>query len=357
MKITFLINDISHIGGVERVIVTLANYFASKLKYDVEIISLFEKQGINSNLVLDKQIKTKFLNYKKREENKYLGMYKEYKVIKSMIKSLDTDYLITLYTMHNIYGALAKKNLKGKIIGCQHGQFYMDSSKYNFLKKKFFNRLDQVVLLTERDNQIYKQFCSKTRVIENPIPFKSEYIYNEEAKRILVLGRLDQGKSVDYTIKAFAKIANDFPNWILEIVGEGPEKENLLNLIKNLKIEKSVDMQSFTSNVKEKYKNAAFTVLSSQTEALPMVLIESKAYGIPSVSFDTRTGPREIINDKEDGFLVQKNDIDDLSEKMKILIEDSELRKSMSVKAFENSSRFSIESIASKWIDLFENLK
>lgn len=87
-----------------------------------------------------------------------------------------------------------------------------------------------------------------------------------------------------------------------------------------------------------------------------MVLVEAMACGVPPVSFACPCGPRDIINDKEDGLLVENGNIDELAEKICYLIENEDKRKQMGTQARINAERYKIEHIAKQWKILFEDL-
>lgn len=349
MDIGILINDISIFGGVERVISTIANELSNKDKYKIKIISLYEPRNKERLFELNSNIEVIYLNYKDKRSGNIAICYDTYKFIKKSLKNIKLDLIIGLNTYNNIYLALIKKRLKLRVIAWHHEDYFNDTNKWNLLKKIMYKRIDRVILLTERDKKEYEKFCANCIVIPNPSPFDSEYLFNINSKKILSLGRLSVEKSFEYMIKAFKLIKYEFKDWSLEIVGDGPEKNKLLGLIKELELEDQVYISNFTNNVKKKYSEAAFTVLTSQKEGLPMMLIESKSFGIPSISFDVRTGPREIINHEIDGYLVEANNIQKLSEYMKKIMLDNDKRKQMSVKAYCESEKYSLEKIANIW--------
>lgn len=355
MRVAFLVNDITNIGGVERVVVSLANYFVNRYSYDVTIISIYKPKRDKIGFDIDHNVKIQNLNYDEIWSNAIADLKYNYKIYKEFISKIEVDILFSLYTISNICLSILKNKISFKIIACQHGQYYFDGKKINLIKRILYRNLDNVVLLTKRDEEIYSKFCKKTFVIPNPAPFNSEYCYNYNSKKIIWIGRLSKEKSIEYLIKAFSIIKNT-NEWIVEIIGEGPEKEKLIQLVKANNMSEKIIFTPFTKEVKKKYGEAAFTVLTSQSEALPMMLIESKVLGIPSISFDIKTGPKEVIYDGEDGYLIEKNNISELAFYIQKLIENDDLRLDMSKRAFLNAKRFRIENIAEKWIKLIETL-
>lgn len=356
MKIKFLLNDITEVGGVTRVVTSLANGMVKYLNYDVEIISFRKKVNEKICFELDKRVNIKYINYIDCNTSSFIYTYREFMAVKNVLLNEECDVLFTLYTHHNVVAAFIKNKLRYKVIACRHGQFFNDTTKWIVMKKIFYKNLDKLIVLTKRERNNYEKYCKNISVISNPAPFEVDYKYNEDSKKILNIGRLDKGKTVNYTIEAFSKIHHKYPKWVLEIVGEGEEKENLKKLVRELNLEKKVIFTDFTLNVVDKYREAAFVVLTSQTEAMPMVLIESKTCGVPSISFDIESGPREIIEDMKDGILVQKNNLDKLVEAMELLICNNKLRIKMSKKCYENSYKYNIENIVSLWKKEIEDI-
>ena len=347
MKLAFLVNDINSNGGVERVVITLANKLSKEYKYKVKIISL--RQSDNKCIYnINKNVEITFLNYKEKGKNSFQLCFNEFNFIRKKIKNEDIDVLISTTTFHNVYLAILKPFLKYKVIATHHEEYSSDTEKWNRLKKIFYKNLDEVVLLTQSDFNIYKKYNKNCYVIPNAIPFKSKYMYDVNSKKIITVSRLSIEKSIDYSIRAFSKLANKYPEWSMEIVGDGTDKERLLSLINELSLNDRIKITGFCSNVIEKYKTAAFTVLTSQKEGFGCVLIESNAVGVPVISFDN-IGPKEIIKNGFNGFLVEKNNEEQLKEIMDKMIYDNDMRLRLSQNSYRNSNIYSISSICNKW--------
>lgn len=101
---------------------------------------------------------------------------------------------------------------------------------------------------------------------------------------------------------------------------------------------------------------SSILAVSSYHEGLPMVILEAESFGVPVVSFACPCGPRDIIRDGEDGFLVPNGDVQQLAGRLMELMKDEMKRKEMGRRAFLNSKRFSEEAIMDKWMDLFNQL-
>ena len=124
-----------------------------------------------------------------------------------------------------------------------------------------------------------------------------------------------------------------------------------------LGLEKSFLLKGATKDIQDKYLESSIYVMSSRYEGMPMVLLEAMACGLPIVSFNCPCGPKDIIKDKEDGFLIPFRDIELMAEKIEELIIDEEKRKLFGKNAKRNVQRFSQDKIMNQWQELFENLR
>lgn len=144
-------------------------------------------------------------------------------------------------------------------------------------------------------------------------------------RKLVTLGRLHDQKNQEMMIQAFAEIADAVdPAVCLEIYGDGAQKEKLQNLICELHMEERIHLLPFHKNPIEVYQKADAFILSSNFEGMPNALLEAMAVGLPCVSTDCRTGPKDIIRDGENGFLVPMNAPSQMAEKMKFLIDHPE---------------------------------
>jgi len=142
----------------------------------------------------------------------------------------------------------------------------------------------------------------------------------------------------------------------LTIIGEGGERKNLKKLIKNLSLADFISMPGRTETIAKWYQKSPIFVLSSRMEGFPNVLCEAMAYGCACVSFDCIAGPKEIITDKIDGYLVKNGDIHALSARMNFLINNAEERRRIGKEAMKISDRLNIDSIMGQWDKIIEKI-
>ena len=156
-------------------------------------------------------------------------------------------------------------------------------------------------------------------------------------------------------IKAWKIVSEQHPDWTLRIYGDG-FREELQKLIDGLGISRSCILEHTVSNIVDKYCESSIFALSSRYEGFGMVLVEAMVCGVPPVSFACPCGPRDIIDDGNDGLLVPKENINKLAEKIGYLISHENIRKEMGQRARIHVERFKIDHIASQWKEHFNSL-
>ena len=169
---------------------------------------------------------------------------------------------------------------------------------------------------------------------------------------VLCVGRLEKQKAFHNAIIAFAEISLDFPNLRLKIIGKGSLENNLKSLATECGISDKVDFEGFHIDLIPYYKFARVTILTSLYEGFPNVLVESIALNTPVVAYDCKSGPREIIHDKINGFLVENNNILDL----KIKLKNALMSEFSYIKMQETIKKNKISEIVKNYSDLLLQL-
>lgn len=175
-----------------------------------------------------------------------------------------------------------------------------------------------------------------------------------KTNKICFVGRLAPQKNLERMIKNAYKLKQINNDFILDIYGEGNDKEKLLDLINNLKLENNVFLKGFNQD-KNIYKNYSCLWLTSVIEGFPLVIVEAKANGIPTISNIWGDGVYECIDDGNDGYI--SDDDDELVNKTNSLINNKDLLSKMSKNAFKNYKPFSKEIAKKRWLEILENYK
>lgn len=220
---------------------------------------------------------------------------------------------------------------------------------------KELKMLSKFVVLTHEDAAFWTEL-DNVMVIPNPSSFFPEEQSDCTAKQVIAVGRYVFQKGFDRLIDAWQLVADKYPDWKLKIYGDGAMRAQLEQKIVDLQLQDSCFLEATVPDIAQKMKESSIFVLSSRFEGLPMVLIEAMACGLPVVAFACHCGPRDVISDGADGWLVDDGDIVGLSEKMGALIADKEIRQKMGRMARSKAENYKIECIGAQWIELFEQL-
>jgi glycosyltransferase involved in cell wall biosynthesis len=160
-------------------------------------------------------------------------------------------------------------------------------------------------------------------------------------------------KGFDILIKAFALFARQNKEWRLNIVGDGPEKENLQKLINDNKLSDRVTIYSFTKDIQKFYSSASVFVLSSRWEGFPLVIMEALAHGLPIIASDIPVC-REFLRNIDFCTFFKSEDILDLKKSMIVLSEKTNINECSEKAYFFSKSNNNIHTIEQDWENIFE---
>lgn len=364
MRYLIFHNNFSRPAGTERVLYNIIEHLINT-NHQVTLVLSSKKNKLVFGID-QLPIEIIFLNCDVNGTSKFELLKSYFKVFngfKKYIQSLNLKNNYTIISSNHLLSFAAYNAIqltdkeKFKIIGCEHFSIHVAGQFSRYLRKFFYNKLDAIVSLTVDDTKKIQQLFNPKYVvtIPNAIPFKNEVYVGENFKEILAIGRYTYQKGFDTLLKAFSQINNEFSDWKLTIVGDDyGDKEMMLKLIKELNLF-NVELKPSTEDIHKFYKSAAFYVMTSRFEGLPMVLLESLGFGLPIVSFDCPTGPKEVV-DSSNGILVKDQDINEFALSMKKLIIDTELRTKLAIGAHIKANQFSKTNINSMWDNLFEKI-
>ena len=382
-KITFFINSLEG-GGAERVVSNLVKEFSNDKEFEVYFILLFNVIEYE----LPKNIKLiKIFEKRKRGLTNFILLPLYALKLSKILRENNITMVISYMEGANFINILSNIFFKHKIILSER---VSPISAFNiknirgflniFLLKKLYPYADKTIAVTKAIKDelitlgINKQ---KIDVIYNPIDidkiniksnekdFLSEVV-NIKAKHIFInIGRLDRSKQQIDLLTAFKNIELD--DSVLLLLGKGPYEEEFKKFIKKNSLENKVLLLGFVDNPYKYLSIADSFVLSSQAEGFPNVLIEAMACGLPIVSYDCETGPREILDPNGDyknrsagiektkyGYLVKQGSVKNLESAMKLVYENkNEFSKN---KIIEYSKNYSLENIFQKYKKLFRSL-
>lgn len=373
MRIVYSILGTFNSGGMERVLANKANYFAA-LGYDVSIVTTDQK-GRSSYFQLDNRIKQYDLdiNYHDNESKNllvklltYPQKQKLHKIkLEELLRKLKADIVISMFDNDSSFVYKLNDGSK-KILEIHFSRFKRIQygrkgilgiiDKYRSINDlKLARKYDRFVVLTEED----KSYWGNLSNIE-VIPNANSFIPSDRAslmnKRVIAVGRYDYQKGFDGLIKIWKTIYDHNPDWRLDIFGNGPLKDELQDMIKDLNLLDIVQLHPPVKNIEKEYLESSILVMTSRYEGLPMALLEAQACGLPMVAYACKCGPKDIIKDGINGYLIPEGECQLMSDKLLTLMNNIELRKKMGTMSEQLSHNFSEEHVMKLWTNLFERL-
>lgn len=373
MKILYSIAGTYNSGGMERVLANKANWLVAH-GHEVIIVTT-DQRGESPYFPLDARIKCYDLaiNYEENNGKSFLNKlihypFKQWKHkvrLTALLKELRPDIVISMFCNDASFIPSIKDGSK-KILEIHFSRFkrlqygrkglwrLADWWRYK-TDAKVVSRFDKFVVLTHEDKEYWgnsRNMC----VIPNARTFEVNQPATLEAKKVVAVGRLNHQKGFDRLIDAWSIVDNVVSGWKLQIVGDGELREQLQNNIRELGLSNQINIGRAEKDMMSVYKDASILAMSSRYEGLPMVLLEAQAAGLPIVSFDCKCGPKDVIENGVDGFLVEDGDIEQLAQKLVVLMQDANLRKQMGSAAYAHSERYSEERIMKQWTDLFDEV-
>ena len=355
MKILIYINILSD-GGAERVAANLANYLSAF--HEVHLINSFKT---DDEYTLSPNVIHSYLDnnqYKSRLSKNI----KRIKLLRKYLVENKIDVLLSFMAEPNFRSCLAVKGLKTRLIvsvrNDPEAEYRGRLGKYT--AKHLMKKADGCVFQTEDAKKWFPvNLQQKSKIILNSVnpSFFEGSFYEGERQNIVSCGRLNRQKNYSLLIHAFNKIKDNTKENLI-IYGDGPLKDQLQQEIKELGLENRILLAGRINDVPNTIRKAKLFVMSSDFEGMPNSLMEALTLGIPCISTDCPCGgPRTIIKDNENGFLVPVNDENALAEKMLFVLNNQARANEVGKNAYDQArTMFDAEAINNEWREYIESV-
>lgn len=375
MKIAYCTDNVCHAGGIQRITVAKANALADIEGNEVWIVVTDNKRPKPVLPISGKvHLVDLDVNYFEDDWKSRLHMLKgifvkrrEHKrKLQQFLNTISPDIVISTGTSEKNFVPRMKVASSPSFIReihsvsnyrllVAHGWFEKlsawagDIIDYHYYIREY----DKIVVLTDEDKQLHWKKNDKVEVIPNPLTIEHNKRSTLKSETVITAGRLTAEKNFASLINAWKIVIKTHPDWKLEIWGEGNLKKELQQQIKNLQLRDSISMMGYTDDIITQFADASMFVCSSKFEGFGLVIVEAMSCGIPAVSYSCPCGPKDIITDGKDGFLVPVNDEQMMASRICRLIEHEDMRKIMGAAALEKSKLYSSEIIIKQWMRLF----
>lgn len=372
-KITILCLHLG-VGGIEKYISSLSKMLEQN--YKIEIISTYKTLDKPAFDFSDK-VKIKYLindrPYKEELKDsikklklisivKYLFKNAKLLMLKyseniKVIKSINSDYIITTRDFHN---KLVGKYAKDKIIkiATEHNH-HNNNSRYIKKVVTSLKNIDYFVVVSEDLKEFYKNKIGDTKCLYIPNVIDNIYDkpkYNTNYNLVSV-GRFSKEKSFEDLIEVIGIVKKDIPNIHLNLVGDGKLKNDITNKIESLDLKGNIKLCGYLSQseIKKVMLDSSLYVMTSLTESFGLVLIEANSYGIPCIAFDSASGAKQIIENKE--LLISNRDKEKMAKLIVKLLKDKDKLQAYGKEAYNNCQKYLLANVKKKWLDLLSNNK
>lgn len=351
MKLLFVIQGL-HSGGAERVMSVLCNTFADQ---GISVILALTEQNDNYAYEINSAVRivdvtstggTALLSYRSNNIRKLRMLYQTEK----------PDAVISFITRTNICAILAGLGLNIPIIISERNNPVVDprSRKTRILRDMLYPLAAGCVFQTEfAMNCFPEKVKRKSKVVFNPVSadIRAIDLNQPREKKIVSICRLNKQKNIPLLIRSFANICNKYPDYRLEIYGEGEEEKNLEEMINHLGISENCRLMGHTSHPMEILAKSQIFALSSDYEGMPNALIEAMCAGCACISTDSPAyGARDLIHNQENGLLVSVGDEQKFTEALEFLLLDNEKREQFGIKARDVIKKVDTDVITEKWL-------
>lgn len=356
MKRVLLLNSDLSTGGAERAMSIIANELSAK-GYNVSMALLRDNPKVysiseNINLI-------QFDNTAKGKARKLINRIRN---IRTCIKKIKPDDVITFTYHNNIVLSIATIGLKTKTIISErlHPLYNSRCEKFKFWElyiiKKLYRRCDYLVFQTNVAMSCFPSFKTKPNclVIPNAISKQSlKWEFDHSDCTIIAAGRFTLQKNFALLIKSFTKFHKTHSSYKLYIYGDGPLKNELNNQISVNNMTNNIYLPGYNSNLHDKMRRARMYVSSSNFEGISNCMLEALSIGLPTICTNCPVGGAELmINNMENGILVDTEDENQLVDAMCMIADNEELCNILSKNAIKSCEDYSPEKIVELWEEI-----
>ena len=376
MKLIYCIASVHHPGGMERVLLNKLRWFVRQGGYDLTVVTT-DQSGLPPFYAFPPEVKMIDLDINYAVDNqrsplaKIVSYFRKRRLHRKRLSRLllkeRADLVVSLYPSESSFIPRIQDGSK-KVLELHYNKFFrLQYNRRGLLRladrfrtwqdERIVRRFDQFVVLTHEDAAYWGALPNLTVIPNAAIQTDTPQADTRNSRRVIAVGRLDYQKGFDRLIEAWNLLPVALrETWNLAIFGQGEWQEKLTQQIRHFHLEESVRIYPPTTEIAQAYASSAFLAMSSHYEGFPMVMIEAMSCGLPVVTFDYPCGPKDIIRDGENGFLVKEGDIEGLSQALGRMMTDEDLRICLGKTARLVLDTYRENTIMQQWTQCFQKL-
>lgn len=374
MNIIYLTSSLAVRGGIERTLIDKANFLAEK-GHQMFFIT-YEQGNHPVSYPLNPSIRHIDIDCKEYPLHKYAFLLhlnklwhlkKEFRLKwNTLVDDIQPEVVITTTNSIAFIKEIVSVRKKAPIVVESHLSFGAQKQSHSFLGRLwwmhhliYIKRCDLLIALTEGDAVSWRRYVKNVRKVANPVTryIDDPFSVKRGSNRIIGVGRLNNHqKRFDRLIDAFYLISSKYPQWHLDIYGDGELRTQMMQQIKRLSLEKKVALHPAVSDIYAEYLRSDLFVLSSDYEGFGLVIVEAMSCGTPVISTDCPFGPSEIIEDGVTGLLC-KMEVADIANKIEWMISHEAERHIMAVKGHQSASKYKLEIVMNNWENAYVSVK
>ena len=357
--IVIFIKSMAAPGGIERVISNLIDVWHKKyhivlLVKDKEKKSFYNLPADIDCISIEEPLRLNMNSRGQRVVAVASNLLKSHVKLKKVLRNINFDYIYTTTSMNGLEVYLANPNYRNKMVVSEHASAFAVNKIYQQVKRFLYPKVYCVSVPNQMDCLVYKKWGCNTKYIPHLVPFKVNERNKLDSKVVLNVGRYTADKRQRELIEIWSKV-KDKNGWVLWIVGSGEEKNNLENAIDEYGVRESVKLIPHTNFIEEIYRKSSLFVLTSRMEGFGMVLLEAMAFGIPCLSYDCPSGPRDVIKDQYNGRLVENGNKYQFSTILQAYLNLPDFEKQQyGQHAIETVDKWDNDAIVGQWDEVFK---
>lgn len=363
-------------GGIEKCVAALANMLCDQ--YDVSIICCYKLYD-EPVFFIDPKVHIEYLMPDlKPNREKFLAALHKKEIFSAFIEGVYSTKVLILKKRRMIHyikhtssdimiatrdifddwlGEYGSENIVK--IGWEHNHYHNDLKYAGNITKSAWN-LDYLVLVSSSLKNFYSKelFRSKCKCIfiPNMIDYMPDSIAPLENKRLISVGRLSPEKGYLDLLKIYVILKEKHPDWTLDIIGDGPERDKIEKFIKAHNLEKHVFLHGFRKKdyIDKMLHESSIYLMASYTESFGIVLIEAMSHGVPCIAFSSAEGARELIISGKNGYLIKNRNHSAMIKKIEDLMNNYNERKRIGDSSREEAYKYTKDNVQEKWSNIIE---